>query len=117
MASLQFLELSPVACPRGDGTRGPQDCITPSTTTCGKRSESVTSSRSVVQHWITFTQVAYNLGDAPPANPVAKFGGVPEDAPCFPPQLSYGELPHKCPAVPCEICGYGKKDQPPQRVA
>lgn len=117
MASPQLLELSPVARPREDGTRAPQYCIAPSTTTCGKRSEPVTSCRSAVQHWITFTQVAYNLDDAPPANPVAKFGGFPEDAPCFPPQLSYGEPPHKCLTDPCKVCGYGTPKKPSQRVA
>lgn len=121
MASLQLVKMSsPVVARRGDGTRGPQNCIASSTITCPKRSDSVPTSRSLVQHGIAFTQVAYNWDDAPPAYSVAKFREVGEDAPCFPPQFSCSEkdAPHQCKGdLKCKICGKGMPDQPAQRAA
>ena len=118
MASLQLVKMS---SRRGDGARGPQNCIASSTTTCPKRSDSVsTSMRSLVQHGITFTQVAYNLDDAPPAYSVAKFREVGEDAPCFPPQFSYseGDPSHQCKGdLKCFICGNWMPNQPAHRAA
>lgn len=122
MPSVQMLKLSSPVAQRGDGTRGPHHFIASSTTTTyPKRSDSVSTSKSVIQQWITFTdQVAYNLDEAPPRNSVAKNGGVTKEASCFPPQFSYGDPVHKCTCndLHCPICGHGRsRTQPAQGPA